>query len=109
MLVLLPIFALVGAIVGALGSITISAIQTASKHIEQLPSHKDPMNVSEWENPANWSAGIFYHSRADKRIFVPKRVKGGGYTVNLGNSVGRIILLVVIATGILLFALDLLK
>ena len=36
-------------------------------------------------DPANWKLGIFYFCRADPRIIVPKRIRGLGWTLNLGR------------------------
>ena len=36
-------------------------------------------------DPANWKLGIFYFSREDQRIIVPKRIRGLGWTINLAR------------------------
>jgi uncharacterized membrane protein len=36
-------------------------------------------------DPANWKLGIFYFCPGDRRIIVPKRIKGLGWTVNLAR------------------------
>ena len=48
----------------------------------------DALNDSEWENPANWSAGLFYHSSRDSRSLVPQRGTGLGVTLNFARPVG---------------------
>jgi uncharacterized membrane protein len=59
----------------------------------------DSLNDSEWENPANWWGGIFYHSSVDTRSLVPQRATGFGVTVNLARPAGLAVGLV-IAFGI---------
>jgi uncharacterized membrane protein len=46
--------------------------------------HKNERNRLEWDNPNNWS-GQLYFSKEDSRIWVPKRVRAFGYTLNLGH------------------------
>jgi len=36
-------------------------------------------------NPNNYKYGIFYYNTDDSRIFVPKRNKYMGWTLNFGN------------------------
>jgi len=36
-------------------------------------------------DPANWKFGIFYFCRADRRILVPKRIRGLGWTINFAR------------------------
>jgi uncharacterized membrane protein len=46
---------------------------------------------AEWENPANWHAGVLnlYFSRRDSRPFVPKRgTVVGGATINFARPAG---------------------
>ncbi|MGH7602434.1 MAG: DUF5808 domain-containing protein [Gemmatimonadaceae bacterium] len=63
---------------------------------------EDSVNDSEWENPANWFGGWFYHSQLDTRTLVPKRVPGFGVTINLARPGG---LAIAIAIPILIAAL----
>ena len=49
---------------------------------------EDSLNDSEWENPANWWGGLFYHSSLDSRSLVPQRATGFGVTLNLGRPAG---------------------
>jgi uncharacterized membrane protein len=60
---------------------------------------EDSVNDSEWENPANWWAGLFYHSSLDTRTLVPQRATGFGVTLNLGRR-GGLALGLAIAFGI---------
>jgi uncharacterized membrane protein len=77
--------------------------------MERRPTSADPANIAEWENPRNWSAGLFYHSRADSRILVPKRLGGFGYTVNLGHPAGKIILGILLIAALIVLVLGLRK
>jgi uncharacterized membrane protein len=52
------------------------------------------------DDPANWKAGIFYYNPLDKRLFPPKRIEAGGWTVNFANPFSVIVLL-----GILLLTI----
>ena len=36
-------------------------------------------------DPDNWKLGIFYFCRADQRIFVPKRLRLLGWTINFAR------------------------
>jgi uncharacterized membrane protein len=51
---------------------------------------QEKINQREWENPANWSDSIVgvYFSKRDSRIWVPKRVPGFGWTLNLARPAG---------------------
>jgi uncharacterized membrane protein len=47
---------------------------------------QETINQREWENPANWKAGLFYNSARDSRIWVPKRgVRWSGWTPNFAQ------------------------
>ncbi len=60
---------------------------------------EDSFNDAEWENPANWWGGFFYHSSLDTRALVPQRT-GFGVTLNLARPAGLAIGLAV-AFGII--------
>lgn len=51
---------------------------------------QDEVNRAEWDNPENWSDNLVgvYFSKRDKRVWVPKRRPGFGWTLNLGNRRG---------------------
>jgi uncharacterized membrane protein len=108
-LLMIPLFAGIGAIVGAVTSIALSAIRggsgAASHRIENRPINTDPVSASEWENPRNWSRGVFYHSRLDKRILVPKRLRSFGYTLNLAHPGGRIFLAILVGAALIAMGL----
>ena len=62
---------------------------------------QEDINQSEWSKPQNWSGpklfGI-YSSKADKRLWVPKRIPSWGWTINVGHP-GGLALLVGILVG----------
>lgn len=45
-------------------------------------------NQSEWENPKNWSGGVFgiYKSDKDTRLWVPKKNPKMGWTFNFAKT-----------------------
>lgn len=48
---------------------------------------QNDVDRAEWANPDNWSAPLFgvYFSKRDRRLWVPKRPPGIGWTLNLGH------------------------
>ena len=52
-------------------------------------------------NPNNYKYGIFYYNTDDSRIFVPKRNKYMGWTLNFGNHFTYLILGAIISMAIL--------
>ena len=61
------------------------------------------INESEWSNPQNWSGAKWaqlYFSRKDSRLWVPKRNRSMGWTINLGNPSGAVCLAGVVLSGI---------
>lgn len=61
---------------------------------------QEQINQSEWSNAANWRApklfGL-YSSRADTRLWVPKRTASLGWTLNLGHPQGKTTLAALLA------------
>ena len=56
-----------------------------------------------WRNdPENYKFGIFYFNPNDQRIFVPKRIKELGWTLNFANPFSWLILIGIITFAILL-------
>jgi uncharacterized membrane protein len=45
---------------------------------------------AEWDNPENWSDSVvgIYFSKRDRRVWVPKRRPGVGWTLNLAQPAG---------------------
>jgi uncharacterized membrane protein len=58
-------------------------------------TYQDGVNESEWEDPANWWAGLLYHSQRDDRVWVPKQPPSFGATINLGRPLGLAIALAI--------------
>lgn len=84
-----PTFALIGAIVGLLGMALVSTWRALNTRVNAAVEKQQvgPYR-GEWDNPSNWIGRIFYKSRVDRRIFVPQKLSGGWYTINLGQPVG---------------------
>lgn len=55
------------------------------------------------KDPTNWR-GPFYYNRHDHRLFVPKREPLLGYTLNLANPYGYVMIIAIVA-GIFLVSL----
>lgn len=69
-----------------------------------MEAHERPNKevYNQWHNdPGNWKMGVFYYNKLDKRLFPPKRMKWGGWTVNFANPYSLLclagIVLVIIA------------
>ncbi|MCC3359231.1 DUF1648 domain-containing protein [Bacillus sp. REN16] len=56
--------------------------------------------IRDYDDDANWVGGLFYVNRNDPSIFVEKRF-GVGMTINFGNPIGYLIILVPLAIIIL--------
>ena len=52
------------------------------------------------DNLSVWKWGIFYFNPADSRIFVPKRIKSLGWTLNFGRPGASLLIL-----GFILFVI----
>ena len=62
----------------------------------------DQNQYDQWhDDPENWVWGLFYYNTNDDRIWLPKRVKAFGYTVNFDHPMTG--LLFVAAFAVLLF------
>jgi uncharacterized membrane protein len=48
---------------------------------------QNAINQAEWDNPDNWSAGLYF-SKKDTRTLVPKSNPIMGFTFNLGTRAG---------------------
>ena len=48
-----------------------------------------------WRNPENWR-GAFYYNKQDPRLFVPKLIRGFGWTLNFGSVYSYLFILVLI-------------
>jgi hypothetical protein len=48
------------------------------------------------QRPNNWTLGLFYYNKEDKRIFPPKRMAWAGWTVNFINPISVAVLAIVL-------------
>ena len=100
-IVMAPTFALIGAILGVLNALVFSGYIGLRDRTVNRPrpvrTPEDEINDSEWKNADNWTGALLYHSRVDRRIIVPKRVSGFGYTINLGRPIGLAIAIALVA------------
>lgn len=48
------------------------------------------------DDPANWTWGLFYYNKEDKRIFPPKRLQYLGWTINFANPYSYLTLLAIV-------------
>ena len=56
-----------------------------------MDMNQSKINQEEWQKEDNWGGpkwGAVYFSKKGKRIFVPKRIRWMGYTVNLAHTQG---------------------
>lgn len=57
----------------------------------------DQNQYEKWhQDPNNWVWGLFYFNREDDRLFLPKRTKWMGITINFANPYAVLILIVII-------------
>lgn len=61
-----------------------------------------------WHNDSNnWKLGLFYFNKEDNRIFVPKKVKYMGITINFANPKSYLaILFMVFFFGFIIFMIN---
>jgi uncharacterized membrane protein len=51
--------------------------------------NQDSVNEQEWANAENWNSAIgLYFSKRDTRVWVPKRERELGWTLNLARGAG---------------------
>lgn len=53
-----------------------------------------------WEDPRNWHLGVFYAARDDRRLLVPKRLYGAGWTLNFARPLAWVLLVAIIALAL---------
>lgn len=56
----------------------------------------------EHKKNSNWKLGIFYFNRNDSRLFVPKRIKILGWTINFANPLSYVILALIFVLAFVL-------
>lgn len=52
------------------------------------------------DDPVNYKAGIFYYNPKDRRIIVPKRLRGMGWTLNFGSLYTYLLILGLVAVAL---------
>ncbi|MFW0715356.1 DUF5808 domain-containing protein [Pedobacter sp. N23S346] len=57
---------------------------------------------SEQKSKANWKLGIFYFNKNDSRLFVPKRIKILGWTLNFANPLSYLIIILIIVFSMII-------
>lgn len=75
--------------------------------------NQEAINETEWRDSSNWTGPGWlsvYFSKRDSRVWVPKRIPGLGWTLNLGRPAGLfwltafVVGLPLVTVGILLVA-----
>ena len=57
------------------------------------------INEEEWRDPANWRWGI-YHGPRDTRVWVSKRIRWTGWTLNFAHTAAWVWLAAILTPGI---------
>lgn len=47
---------------------------------------QNEINLQEWKNPSNWKWDSFYNSKKDSRVWVYKKIKWMGWTLNFAKK-----------------------
>ena len=54
--------------------------------VKKIASEEDNAQYEKWEtDPDNWRWGVFYYNPLDERLFLPKRIKQFGWTINFAH------------------------
>ncbi|KAJ3055420.1 hypothetical protein HK102_011350, partial [Quaeritorhiza haematococci] len=67
---------------------TVSSVSTAADEktaLTKISLDERAYLTSLWENPQNWTFGMFYHCPEDPRLWVPKKQKWAGWTINMAS------------------------
>ena len=59
-------------------------------------------NEQEWNRKENWKWRVFYHCREDSRVWVPKKPKWCGWTLNFAHGRSYVWLLVLLSLPVLI-------
>jgi multidrug efflux pump subunit AcrA (membrane-fusion protein)/predicted Ser/Thr protein kinase len=59
-------------------------------------ANQSAINQAEWQNPNNWSFGFYFSKRDSRKLWVPRRLPGFGWTINLGRWQGAACLMAII-------------
>lgn len=71
--------------------------------IKKTGSDADNAQYENWEaDPANWKWGVFYYNPLDNRLWLPKRIKQFGWTINFAHPNCIRVFLIIIASAILI-------
>lgn len=81
-----------------LGSTVAFAIKVGRS--DKINIEETDSEVSDYDDDSHWVGGLFYFNRQDPSIFVEKRF-GVGWTINFGNPIGYLIVLVPLAVIII--------
>ena len=79
-----------------------------NEHIAYVISSKvffmnqNEKNEKEWKNSDNWKWYTFYHCEKDSRVWVPKRPKWCGWTLNFAKKQSYIWLLLLLIIPIII-------
>jgi serine/threonine protein kinase len=84
---------------------TIVAMGSAAGASPDSAASQSSINEAEWRNPDNWSLGFYFSKRDSRALWVPRRIRWLGWTINLGRWQGATCLLGIILLLILLVAL----
>jgi uncharacterized membrane protein len=69
-----------------------------------MASPEENNQYDKWhKDPSNWKLGLIYFNKSDKRIFVPKRAKWMGLTINAANPVGVFLYILVLVILVVAF------
>ena len=63
--------------------------------IAEVKQAQNAANKQEWNKPENWIGPDFcalYKSKKDSRIWVPKKIRSHGWTINIGSPAGIVVL-----------------
>ncbi len=63
---------------------------------------QEELNEQEWRNPNNWKLFSIYYSEYDSRVWVPKRIKWMGWTLNFAKKQSYIWLFVLIVVPMII-------
>lgn len=85
----------IGIFISMLVMPVIYSIRIHLKNKKTSPENNETVNTDHW-------VGLFYVNRNDKRIFVPKRVVGMGWTMNFGNPYSYLFLIAIVVIIILM-------
>lgn len=100
LMMITPFFFLVIILAGAVWlAVKVGSVDSDFEGKEIIES--SPLKVESIDEDKHWIGGLFYFNRNDPSVFVEKRF-GIGFTINFGNPIGYIILIVPIILIIVL-------